>query len=213
MSECSCQTKQISPYRCVVFCFVVLLDAASLTQTQQMMGSGRQSGLGLSNVKPEPSHTHTHTHSHTTLPTGRELACPSGSEGTDGPSKRCTADPCPLHPARRQLGGGRHGGGGREGQHGRQTKGPRVPRSPKVTSRAKSSPGSRVQALQDLRALVPHLTHPEPPKNVSAQGAPARSPAPSTDTTGANRSQHVPTRQPAAGKAATVGREDKGEQK
>lgn len=61
MSECSCQTKQISPYRCAVFCFVVLLDAASLTQTQQMMGSGRQSGLGLSNVKPEPSHTHTHT--------------------------------------------------------------------------------------------------------------------------------------------------------
>lgn len=119
----------------------------------------------------------------------RELACPSGSEGTDGP--RSTTQLIPAH-TRQTTAWGRHGG---EEVHREGRKGPRV------TSRAKSLPGSRVQALQDLRALVPHLTHHEPPKNVSAQGAPARSPAQSTDTTGANRSQHVPTRQPAAAAA------------
>lgn len=46
-----------------------------------------------------------HPHPRTERERARLLACPSGSEGTDGPTKHCTADPCSYPSGRRQLGG------------------------------------------------------------------------------------------------------------
>lgn len=135
------------PHSCVLFCrtaYCRLLSEGHKTEKrgwQMIMGSGCQDcQMSKPNLDTLPRQQHTHTHTHTQTERERELACPSGSEGTDGPTKHCTADPC-SHPAHDSLGGKERCKAG---------KGRKEP--PRVTSRAKSLPGSRVQALQDLRA-------------------------------------------------------------